>query len=200
MGAQAPYTSMTPNPTGLSDTHLPAGRAVLAKGLQRMLTPALVVSLYYFWKYRAKISPRAEVDLTTNLQFGEGAVVSSFTKIKATDGPVVFGKRAGIANGCFIASGTGGITIGDNFICGANVNIVASNYVHVDKDKHLEDQGSVSKGIRIGANVWIGSGCTVTDGAVIGDNVIVAANSLVNRRYKSNQIVQGSPAKTILKR
>ena len=170
------------------------------KGMARMLTPSILVSALYYLRQGAKISPKAEVDLTDNLQFGPGAVVSSFAKIKAHDGPLVFGARAGIASGCFIASGPGGIRIGDNFICGANVNIVASNYVHAEKDKHLEDQGSVSKGIRIGSNVWIGSGCTITDGAEIGDNVIVAANSLINRRYKSDLILQGAPAKTVMKR
>ena len=165
-----------------------------------MLTPSFVVTAYYLLKYGAKVSPRAEVDLSKKLQFGKGCTVSSFTKIKAVDGPVTFGDRAGVAIGCFFASGEGGIQIGDNFVCGANVNIVASNYNHGELDVHLEDQGSRSKGIVIGDNVWIGSGCTITDGAVIGDNVIVAANSLVNRRYKSNLILQGNPAKTVLKR
>ena len=172
----------------------------LRKGLQRILTPAWVVTLYYLHKYRAKVSPKAEVDLTENLRFGPGAVVSSFTKIKAIDGPVTFGARAGIASGCFIAGGVAGISVGDNFICGANVNIIASNYKHGQLDVHLEDQGSVSKGIKIGHNVWVGSGCTITDGVEIGDNVIIAANSLVSRRYKSNLVLQGNPAKVLLKR
>ena len=172
----------------------------LAKGLQRMLTPSFVVTAYYLLKYGAKVSPRAEVDLSKSLQFGKGCTISSFTKIKAIDGPVTFGNRAGVAVGCFFAAGEGGITIGENFVCGANVNIVATNYKHSEIGVHIEDQGSTSKGITIGDNVWIGSGCTITDGAVIGDNVIVAANSFVNRRYKSNLILQGNPAKTVLKR
>ncbi len=165
-----------------------------------MLTPSFVVTAYYLLKYGAKVSPRAEVDLSKNLRFGKDCTISSFVKIKAIDGPVTFGNRAGIAIGCFIAAGEAGIQIGENFICGANVNIVATNYNHSEIGVHLEDQGSSSKGITIGDNVWIGSGCTITDGAVIGDNVIVAANSLVNRRYKSNLILQGNPAKTVLKR
>ena len=165
-----------------------------------MLTPSFVVTAYYLLKYGAKVSPRAEVDLSKNLQFGKGCTISSYTKIKAIDGPVTFGNRAGVAIGCFIAAGEAGIQIGENFVCGANVNIVATNYNHSEIGVHLEDQGSSSKGIIIGDNVWIGSGCTITDGAVIGDNVIVAANSLVNRRYKSNLILQGNPAKTVLKR
>jgi acetyltransferase-like isoleucine patch superfamily enzyme len=170
------------------------------KGIQRQLTPAFVVTAYYLIKYGAKVSPKAEVDLCDNLEFGKDCVVSSFTKIKALDGPLKVGNRGGFATGCFIASGEGGITIGDNFICGPNVNIVAVNYNYASKDMHLEDAEKTSKGITIGNNVWIGAGCTITDGAVIGDNTIVTAGSLINRRYKNDVLLQGSPAKVIMKR
>jgi len=172
----------------------------IVKGVIRQLTPAFVVTAYYLYKYGAKVSPRAEVDLSSNLTFGKDSVVSSFSKIKAFDGPLRFGSRSGVATGCFIASGPGGIDIGDNFICGPNVNIVAINYNYSSKNMHLEDAEKTSKGIKIGNNVWIGSGCTVTDGAEIGDNTIVVANTLVNRRFKSDVMIQGSPAKVILKR
>jgi len=172
----------------------------IIKGVKRLFTPSIVVTLYYLFKYGAKVSPRAEVDISKNLQFGKDCVVSSFTKIKANDGPLKMGDRSGIANGCFIASGAGGITIGKNFICGPNVNIVAVNYSYAQKDVHLEDTEKTSKGIKIGDNVWIGSGCTITDGTEIGDNTIIVANSLVNRRYKNDVMLQGNPAKVILKR
>jgi acetyltransferase-like isoleucine patch superfamily enzyme len=172
----------------------------LKKGIARMMTPQFVVCLVYFLRYRTKMSHRAEVDLTSNLVFGDDCVVGSFTKIKSADGPVHIGNRGGFANGCFVAAGAGGIHIGDNFICGPNVNIVGVNYDYSRKNIHLEDTGVTSKGIHIGNNVWLGAGCTVVDGAVIGDNTIVVANSLVNRRYKDDVILQGAPAKVILKR
>lgn len=168
--------------------------------LKRFVTPSIVVTAYYLLRARATVSHRAEVDLTPNLKLGRGTKVSSFTKIKAFGGPVEVGPRSGFAIGCFVSAGTGGIRIGRNFVCGPNVNIVASNYRHDRVGVHFEDQGSTSKGIRIGDNVWIGSGTTVLDGAVIGDNCIVVANSLVNRRFPDNAIIQGNPAKVIMKR
>ncbi len=125
----------------------------LRKGLLRVLTPQLVVTVIYMLKYRAKISPKAEVDLTRNLKLGKGCVVSSFTKIKAYDGILKMGQRGGVATGCFLAAGSEGIEIGDNFICGPNVSMISSNYRHDQKGVHLEDQGSTSKGIKIGDNV-----------------------------------------------
>lgn len=68
------------------------------------------------------------------------------------------------------------------------------------KGVHLDDQGSFSKGIRIGNNVWIGANSTILDGTEIGDDCIVVANSLVNRRFPSGSIIQGNPAKSIFKR
>jgi acetyltransferase-like isoleucine patch superfamily enzyme len=165
-----------------------------------MLTPGWIVSLSYLRKFGAKVSPRAEVDLSENVSMGKGCVVGSFTKLKASDGSVKMGDRCGIATNCFIAGGPEGIEIGDNFVCGPNVVITASNYVHAEIGVHLEDQGITSKGVRIGNNVWIGAGSIILDGSVLGDNCIVVAGSLVNRRYPANSIIQGNPAKIMMKR
>lgn len=166
----------------------------------RILTPGFVVSLIYYQRYGAKISPKAEVELSDNFEAGPGCVIGSFSKVKAADGPLRMGARCGIATGCFVASGAKGIEIGDNFVCGPNTVITASNYVYDELGVHLEDQGTTSKGVRIGNNVWIGAGSVLLDGTVLGDNCIVVANSLVNRRFPENSVIQGNPAKILMKR
>ena len=168
--------------------------------VRRFLVPSFVVSVVYFFKYRARISLRAEVEPSKNLTFGPGCTVSSFAKIKSAAGPLRIGERSGFATGCFVSTGAAGIEIGTNVLCGPNVSIVGSSYVHDELDVPFEDQGNSSKGIRIGNNVWIGAGSVVCDGAVIGDNTIVVASSLVTRRYPPNVIIQGAPAKVILRR
>jgi maltose O-acetyltransferase len=112
----------------------------------------------------------------------------------------VIGNRGGFGTGCFVSAQEGGIEIGDNFICGPNVNILGGNYEYHTKNVHLEDLGSTSKGIMIGNNVWVGAGTTILDGTVIGDNTIIVANSLVNRRFPPNVVIQGNPAKVIMHR
>ena len=131
---------------------------------------------------------------------GKGSAIGSFTKVKATDGKFLLGERGGIATGCFISPGEAGIEIGKNFVCGPNVVITSSNYITDQKNVHFEDQGVTSKGIKIGNNVWIGGGSVILDGTVIGDNSIVVANSLVNRRFKSDVVIQGNPAKVLITR
>lgn len=167
---------------------------------RRFLVPGCVVSLYALVRYRSAVSSRAEVELSPHLRLGRKTTVSSFTKIKATDGRIVTGERCGFGTGCFIAASEGGIELGDNVICGPNVVIIASNYRYDRLDVPLEDQGVTSRGIRIGNNVWIGANSVVLDGSVIGDNSIVAAGSVVNRRFPANAIIQGNPAKVVLRR
>lgn len=175
-------------------------RKKLFRGVRRVFTPAWFVSVYYLLRCRSKISMRAEVEINPNLQLGADCWVGSFAKIKSGDGVLSIGDRARIATGCFIASGAANLMIGRNFIAGPHVRIVASNYRHHQKNMHLEDLGSVSRGITIGHNVWIGGGTTVTDGSQIGDNTIVVANSLVNRKFPPDVILQGNPARIIARR
>jgi acetyltransferase-like isoleucine patch superfamily enzyme len=167
---------------------------------RRILTPGWVVSLVGLWKWRAKISPRAEVELAGDLDLGSRATIGSFTKLKVTPGRVRFGDRCGIGTGCFIAAGPGGLELGDNVIIGPGVSLVAINYQYERPDVPLEDQGYTSKGIRIGSNVWIGTNSVILDGSSIGDNSIVVAGSVVNRRFPPGCIIQGNPAKILLRR
>src|SRR5690606_34458378 len=143
--------------------------------VRRFLVPGFVVSLYALLRFRSAVSARAEVELSPHLRLGRKNTVSSFTKIKATDGPLVTGDRCGFGTGCFIDASEGGIELGHNVICGPNVVIIACNYRYDRVGVPLEDQGVTSRGIRIGNNVWIGANSVVLDGSVIGDNSIVAA-------------------------
>jgi acetyltransferase-like isoleucine patch superfamily enzyme len=168
--------------------------------LKRLLTPTPVVTAYALYKWRARVSFRAEVELSQWLQLGRGTNVSSFTKIKTSSGPFKTGDRCGFGTGCFLGSGTGGIVMGNNVILGPNVSVIASNYEYGRLHIPLEDQGHTSKGIRIGSNVWVGANSVLLDGTVLGDNTIVVAGSVVNRRFPANCIIQGNPAKILLKR
>lgn len=170
------------------------------KLIVRVLTPQIVSTIYYFLKFKAFISTRAEVDTSRHLNLGRNCVVGSFTKIKVHGGWMRVGDRSGIATGCFISAREKGIEIGDNFICGPNVNIIGGNYDISHKNIHFDDVEGTSRGVRIGDNVWVGAGTTILDGSQLGDNTVVVANSLINRRYPSNVILQGAPAKIIMRR
>jgi acetyltransferase-like isoleucine patch superfamily enzyme len=96
--------------------------------------------------------------------------------------------------------GRGGIELGDDVLVSPNCSIIASNYLFDRLDLPLQQQGTQSKGIRIGHRVWLGSNCVVLDGADIGDNVIVSAGAVVSGTLAPNTIVQGNPPKVIFTR
>lgn len=162
--------------------------------LRRFAMPRIMVTLIYLWRFGAKISPHAEVELSRNLTFGKGCRVSSFTKIKCSDGPLTIGSRCGFGTGCFLSSGANSLIIGDNLVCGPNVVIMAASYQYGKRGVHLADQGQQSKGTRIGKNVWIGAGAIILDGADIGDDSIVTAGSVVGRKFPAGSQLQGNPA------
>jgi acetyltransferase-like isoleucine patch superfamily enzyme len=167
---------------------------------RRFLVPRWGVSLYYYFKFHCKVSTRAEVDLSSLFTMGRGSEVCSFTKIKATYGPLRIGRDTFIGAGCFISSGASGLEIGDDCMISPHVIILANNYNYQKLDVSYWDQGWTSKGVRIGDMVWLGSGACILDGSRIGRGVIVTPNSVVSGVVPDYAIVQGNPAKVIFTR
>ncbi|HVR97256.1 MAG TPA: acyltransferase [Thermoanaerobaculia bacterium] len=173
----------------------------IGTALRRFLIPGFVITFHGYWKYGCMISPRAEVEITPNLKIGKKSIVSSFTKIKSDAGPLHIGSHVEIANGCVITSHTHGTVIGDDCLIGPNCSIIGNNYRYDRLDVPIRLQEKVSsKGIRIGANVWLGSGCVILDGADIGSGTIVTPNSVVSHKIPESSIAQGNPAKVIFTR
>lgn len=168
--------------------------------VSRFLLPRMIITLYYYFKFRCIVSPKAEVDLSKNIQIGKKSRVSSFVKIKASDGLLKLGCRVDIATGCFLGGSAGGLIIGDDCLIGPNCVILSNNYVLDRIDKSFREQGHRSSGTKIGNNVLIGANSVINDGSEIGDGVIISANSTVSGRIEKNSIVQGNPAKTIFTR
>lgn len=174
-----------------------AGATTMAK---RLLTPGWLVTLLCLWRYKAKVSPKAEVELTEYLRMGRGTVVGSYTKIKCSDGPLDIGTGVLIGTHCFISSHPGGVTIGDHAMIGPFASVLGNDYRYDRLDLPISLQPKTSKGVVIGKGAWIGAGVVVLDGARIGDGAIVTPNSVVGGRVAENTIVQGNPARPIFVR
>lgn len=146
------------------------------------------------------VSPKAEVELSPLLTIGKKTQISSFCKIKASDGPLTIGLNVSIGTSCFLASQKMGVEIGDYCLIGPNVTIIGNNYKYDRLDIPICMQEKISKGIKVGNNVWVGAGTAILDGANIGNNVIITPNSVVSSRVPDNTIVLGNPAKVIFTR
>lgn len=171
-----------------------------AKILRRFALPGVGATLLFYIRYKAFVSPRAEVDFSPRLHIGRKTMISSFTKIKASDGPLHIGQRCSIATGCFIGSGQKGTHIGDDCLIGPNCSIIANSYRYDQLDVTFTQQGYDSKGTKIGNNVFVGSNCSIVDGSIIGDNCMIGAQSLVNGTIPPNSVAQGNPAQVVFTR
>jgi len=172
----------------------------LGKIVRRFFVPPFWVTLHFAVGSRCMVSPRAEVELSPLLKIGKGTQVGSFTKIKASDGPMEIGTNVSIGTNCFLSSDTGGVMIGDDCMISPNVTIVGNNYRYDRLDIPISAQEKTSEGIRIGCDVWIGAGVAILDGSEIGDGVIIAPNSVVSKSIPARSIVQGDPARVIFTR
>ncbi len=168
--------------------------------LQRVLVPSIVKTAIYYFRFRALVSARAEVDLSSNLVIGRGAEISAFAKVKAIGGPLHIGSRSSIGTGCFLSAGYGGIRIGDDVMIASNVVIVANNHRYDRVDVPMNQQGGTSQGIVIEDDVWIGANSCIMDGAHIETGVVVAAGSVVSGKVAKRSVVVGNPARSVFER
>lgn len=136
---------------------------------------------------------------------GNHVVIGRNTRIECTGGLQSVGKglkignRTTFGNDCMFGA-AGGIEIGDDVVAGQFIRFHSENHNYGDKTKLIREQGVSHKGIKVGNNCWIGAGAVFLDGAEIGDGCVVAANAVVTKKFPSNSIIAGVPAKVIKSR
>jgi len=103
---------------------------------------------------------------------------------------VKIGKNVSIMSNCLMMS-AGGITIEDNVMIAANVQLISNNH-------DLENRIVITcKPVHIKKNCWIGAGAAILPGVTVGENAVVGAGSVVTHDVPDNTIVAGNPAKVI---
>ncbi len=166
---------------------------------RRFLVPSSFVSVMCLIRDGAHVSSRAEVELSASIRLARGTQIGAFCKIKAA-GPLVIGENTHIGAGCFLGAGPGGLHIGDDCLIGPNCAIMTGEYRYARLGVPLRDQGTVSRGTRIGRNVLVGANSVILDGTEVGDDVIIAAGSVVSGRIPSGTIAAGNPARVVFRR
>ena len=117
-----------------------------------------------------------------DIRIGDDCLVSSFTEIKANQGPVVIGDRVRMQHGCFI---DGPSTVGDGTFLGVKVTL--------PNDKYPPSRRAA--GVRIGKNCIIGNGTIFIPGTSVGDNTVIGSAALVTKDIPPDVLAYGSPAR-----
>lgn len=138
----------------------------------------------------------------TSLRIGNNVSLGAFSRfivsssLAETGEHIIIGNNVGIGDFCHIGGG-GGVEIGDDCIIGSYFSCHPSNHNFSDSSKLIRLQGVSRKGIKVGANCWIGAKVSILDGVEVGNNCVIAAGSVVNKSIPSGTVVGGVPAKFI---
>lgn len=90
----------------------------------------------------------------------------------------------------------GDIRMGDGVRIGAHTSILGFNH-RMSTDLPIHEQGTWSKGIILGDDVWIGSNATILDGVTVGDHAIIGAGAVVTKDIPDWAVAAGNPARVI---
>lgn len=137
------------------------------------------------------------IRLGSGFSLGRGASIECTGSLRSLGKGFVAGDNVGVGSDSFIGC-AGGVEIGSDTILGNLVTIHSENHIARDPLVPVRLQGVDRKGIRIGANCWIGAKVTILDGVVLGDNSIVAAGAVVRAgEYAPWSLLAGVPARVV---
>ena len=136
------------------------------------------------------------------LKIGDNSGIGAFSRIEISQSFnnlgefITIGKNVGIGPYASLG-GAGGLEIGDECIIGPYLSCHPENHNSEDLNSSIRLQGVNRKGIKIGANCWIGAKVTILDGVVIGKGSIIAAGAVVTKSFPENSVIGGVPSKLI---
>lgn len=120
----------------------------------------------------------------------DSRINTPITVVRANN--VKIGNNVIVMNNCLMMA-AGGITIDDEALIAANVQLISNNH-------DLENRTIITcKPVHICRRAWIGAGATVLPGVTVGENSVVGAGSVVTHDVAPDTIVAGNPAKFIRK-
>ena len=103
---------------------------------------------------------------------------------------LVVGNNVFINSNC-LAMARGGITIEDDVMLAANVQLLSNNHDEYNRNVLL------CKPIHIKKGAWIGAGVSILPGVTIGEYAIIGAGAIVTKDVGDYEVAVGVPAKVV---
>jgi acetyltransferase-like isoleucine patch superfamily enzyme len=138
----------------------------------------------------------AKGDANEGITIGSGVFVGRNTILSCKNGDIILGDRANVGFNCEVFSASR-VTIGPDTLLAAYCYVVGGDHDFSDTSKPVLAGARSSKGVTIGAGVWMGSGAKILDGVAIGPNAIIGAQAVVRDDVPAYGIAAGVPAKLI---
>lgn len=141
------------------------------------------------------ISPEAAIfaELGRPIRIGSGSSVAAHAFLH---GPLTLGRDVSINARASLDGGSMGIVVGDGTRIASGACLYAFDH-GLTADRPLREQPVTSKGITVGADVWVGAQAGLTDGVTVGDHAVIAMGAVVTRDVAPFAIVAGVPAKVV---
>lgn len=141
------------------------------------------------------VAPEAGIfaELGRAVRLGPGCTVAAHAFLH---GPLTLGAQVSVNAHASVDGGAAGITIGEGTRIATGAALYAFDH-GLAPDRAIREQPVTSKGITVGADVWIGARACVTDGVVIGDHAVIGAGAVVTHDVPAWAIVGGVPARVI---
>lgn len=167
--------------------------------------PVVRVLVYQFflnwidWPIRTRASRwRASYWRVLMTHVGTGTKISNRVKIESASN-ISIGDNTHITNRNFL-NAPGGISIGNDVLVGYESIITTSMRNYQDPNTPIRLQGSTTKPVKIGNDVWIGTRVIILPGVTIGDGAVVGSGAIVTKDVAPYTVVAGVPARIIGKR
>jgi len=134
-------------------------------------------------EYNSLINELFEMGIGENSTVSAPLSGTSFENVK-------IGKNVFINSNCLMMA-RGGITIEDDVMLAANVQLLSNNHDEYDRQVLICDESIIKKG------AWIGAGVSILPGVTIGKYAIVGAGAIVTKDVPDYAVVVGIPAKVV---
>ncbi|MGJ0996141.1 acyltransferase [Enterococcus casseliflavus] len=170
-------------------------------GLTRILPLKLrlfLLQLVRSWKGKIGITIRYILLSTVAKKIGSNVVIYEDVYLYHPNN-ITFGNNVSIHPNSYIQA-SGDLSIGSDVSIAHNVTIMTETHQYSSLNSNIKDQPMDRRAIDIRDNVWIGAKSTILLGTTILSGAIIGAHSLVNRDVEANEIVGGTPIKTLKRR